>query len=169
MTTSRVEDVLGMMLLARFGSDDVVRQYSSYWYPFACDFYIRSRDLYLELNAWWMHGGRWFVDDDECRAVLDEWRDRSRAGIPRYDDAVRTWTVRDVDKRATARDAGLNYVVLWDNDLRDAAAWFDAGCPDGSDWEREYSWLPESRARELVLARARGERDAVCATTTAWS
>ena len=150
MTTSRVEDVLYMMLRARFGTDDVVRQYNSYWYPFACDFYIKSRELYIELNAFWMHGGRWFADDDACRTVVDGWRDKSASGIPRYDDAVRTWTIRDVDKRATARDNDLNYVVFWDNDLRDATAWFDAGCPDGSAWDREYSWLPDDEAAALV-------------------
>lgn len=152
MTTSKVEDVLHMMLCARFGTGDVERQYSSFWYPFPCDFYVKSRDLYIELNAFWTHGGRWFADDEECRALLESWRDKIRDGVPGYDDGVRTWSIRDVDKRATARENGLNYLVFWDNDLADARAWFDAGCPDGSDWDEEYSWARDGVLRERLRA-----------------
>lgn len=40
-----------------------------------------------------------------------------------------------------ARQAWLNYVVLLDGRMCDADQWFDAGCSDGRDWDREYSWL----------------------------
>lgn len=145
MTTSVPEDILYMMLCARFGRGDVIRQYNSYWYPFACDFYIKSRDLYIELNAFWMHGGRWFSDETGSE-TLAKWRDRLGDGVSRYEDAVRTWTVRDRDKRDQAATSGLNYLVFWRNDLSDALAWFEAGCPDADDYVREYSWMDESEA-----------------------
>src|SRR5699024_4816151 len=37
----------------------------------------------------------------------------------------------------------LNYLVFWDADLKDVDLWVVCGCPDGQDWEREYSWIPE--------------------------
>lgn len=53
----------------------------------------------------------------------------------------------DVEKRETARKNNLNYVVFWDNDLKDFETWVEAGCPDSHDWEREYAWRfgPEAR------------------------
>lgn len=47
----------------------------------------------------------------------------------------------DVEKRACAKMNGLKYLVFWDTKLQDAQLWFDCGCPDATDWEREYSWL----------------------------
>lgn len=53
-----------------------------------------------------------------------------------------SWTNADVRKRVMAEKNALNYVVFWDTALRDADLWFAMGCPDGTDWQREYSWLP---------------------------
>lgn len=53
-----------------------------------------------------------------------------------------SWTNADVRKRVMAEKNALNYVVFWDTALRDVDLWFAMGCPDGTDWKREYSWLP---------------------------
>ena len=39
---------------------DVINQYKDERYPFACDFYIPSLDLYIECNYHWTHGGHPF-------------------------------------------------------------------------------------------------------------
>ena len=140
------EEVLYEQLVAVFGADDVKRQYVSDVYPYPCDFYIVSRDLRIELNASWVHGGHWY-DDTKDRAVLTEWVGKS-ADSKYYRDAVTMWAKRDVEKRACAKANGLKYLVFWDTKLQDAQFWFACGCPDATDWEREYSWLPKRTLSE---------------------
>lgn len=138
--TSAPEESLYQMLIQKFGSDNVERQYrDKLRYPFACDFYIKSRDLFIELNASWTHGPHWYgsgTNDDE---VIFEWESKHTEF---YDNAVFVWSQRDVLKREMASVANLNYIVFWSNKLLDAELWFSMGCPDGHDWEQEFSWVP---------------------------
>ena len=144
--TSSPEDQLYELLCDYVNQHDmtVVRQYRDKTrYPFSVDFYIPERDLFIELNGSWVHGGHWYdagceMDQNLVRAWLKK-GEQSKY----YRKAVKTWTQRDVLKRQTACKAGLNYVVLWDGfeTLSDAHLWLDSGAPDGHDWEQEYSWL----------------------------
>lgn len=145
--TSEPERRLEAMLVAFFGRDDVQVQHRSRRYPFACDFYVASRDLFIELNGMWTHGGHWYDESDpEDRAKVRLWTSR---GTAFYLNAVRNWTERDLRKREAAREHSLNYVVFWGSGaLDEAALWLSLGAPDGRDWEAEHSWLPE---RELDL------------------
>jgi hypothetical protein len=132
---SSIEDKLGEYLISLFGEDDIVPQYSSNKYPFQCDYYIKSRDLYIELNAHWSHGGHWY-DDVKDRALVEEWKCKTKF----YVNSAKTFSVRDVQKRKYAKMNNLNYVVFWKNDLSDVKLWIEKGCPDGQDWLKEYSW-----------------------------
>lgn len=121
---SRPEKELHKLLIQHFGSDDVQHQYKEERYPFACDFYIKSLDLFIELNAHWTHGGHWFDENDEDdRKQLAFLREKSASS---YQKVIYTWAVRDPLKRKTAEDNNLNYLVFWDNDLADAKAWLEA-------------------------------------------
>lgn len=143
--SSAPEEALYDRLLAVYGADDVLRQYNGdARYPFRCDFYVRSRDLFIELNGYWMHGNHWYGLSEIDDAVLAEFRSRSG---PQYDVFDAIWTISDVKKRETAKQNNLNYVVFWGNEGQDVDLWFAMGCPDGRDWDRMYSWLPE---RELT-------------------
>lgn len=133
--TSLPEYRLGVLLRDVFGDDDVVSNYKSDAYPFHVDFYIPSRDLYIELNAHWSHGGHWYSDCDA--EIVANWM----AGSKYHQNSAVTFSVRDVRKRECARISKLNYVVFWESDLSDAKKWIDMGCPDGQDWIKEYSWL----------------------------
>lgn len=44
---------------------DVKTQYKSSKYPFSCDFYIPSKDMYIELNCSWTHGPHAFDASNE--------------------------------------------------------------------------------------------------------
>ena len=130
----------GMTVVQQYCDDDR--------YPFAVDFYIPERDLFIELNGSWSHGGHWYeVDGEMDQKTVRTWRKKGEKS-QYYLNALGTWTERDVRKRKAARTAQLNYVTLWDGSeaLTDAHLWFALGAPDGHDWEREYSWLdlPES-------------------------
>lgn len=143
---SNPENVLYDMLVSVFGKDDIVLQYKDERYLFFCDFYVKSRDLFIELNAMWTHNTHWYTDDSTDKTIASDWLASSDAK-PFYLNAYETWTNRDVAKRAAARHAKLNYVVFWDAGLDDARLWIAMGCPDGQDWETEYSWLPHRNLR----------------------
>lgn len=151
LSTSSSEDALCGLLVAYADQHGmtVVRQYrDEKRYPFAVDFYIPERDLFIELNGSWSHGGHWYEADREMdQRTVQTWLKKGKKS-KYYRVALETWIKRDVRKREAARKAQLNYVTLWDGleSLFDAHLWFALGAPDGRDWEREYSWLdlPES-------------------------
>lgn len=59
--SSKPEDKLYEELVTRYGKDDVVRQYiDRERYPFPCDFYIKSQDLFIEYNGTFEHGDKPF-------------------------------------------------------------------------------------------------------------
>ena len=90
---------------------DVQYQYKSEAYPFACDFYIPELDLYIECNYHWTHGGHPFnqnnLDDQE---KLKLWQSKNTKF---YNNAINTWTIRDVKKREIAEQNNLNYIEFW--------------------------------------------------------
>lgn len=129
LNTSKPEEQMYKYLVRLFGESDVLRNYKSDKYPFLCDFYIPSRDLYIELNAHFTHRGHWYTEADEGTEIV--WNNGKKSD---------TFSRRDVEKRRAAMEHNLNYLVFWKNDLSDFHQWVDSGCPDGKDWIREYSW-----------------------------
>lgn len=135
---SAAEKIVFGKLVSRFGKDDVFYQYGVHpadrRYPFNCDFYIKSLDLFIELNGHYSHHTHWFDannSDDILRRkhLLDSGKKRSI-------NAAKVWCDTDVNKRACAKKNGLNYLVFWDGRskrineqlipaLRDFYEWFD--------------------------------------------
>lgn len=135
---SKTEDVLYDRLVDYYGEDDVIRQYTDIRYPFNCDFYIKSCDLFIELNAFWSHGGHWYDEqnqEDVSKAL--GWLSKD---TKLYKTCYDVWTHKDVTKRNVAQQYDLNYVVFWDNNLSDVDRWFSLGCPIGKDYIAEYNW-----------------------------
>ena len=97
-------------------------QYKSELYPFKCDFYIPSLDLYIEYNGTWLHGGCFYDDNNEDnRNMLKMWKQRSEHSTF-YKSAINVWTKSDLNKLNTALENNLNYV-----------AWFNQ--------EQAYDWI----------------------------
>lgn len=120
---SKPEMTMYSLLVTVFGDLDVLRQYKDDRYPYACDFYIKSLDLFIELNATWTHGGGFFNEDDvEHQDRLIGWHAKALTS-DYYKNAIDTWTRRDVAKRKSACDNNLNYLVFWDADLTDFKRW----------------------------------------------
>ena len=109
-STSKEEDALYVYIREKF--PDVVRQHrDSDRYPFFCDFYIPSIDLFIELNAHWTHGKHPYNKDDECdQKTVEKWKAKH---TKYYDNAIRTWTCLDVKKRTTAAANSLYYIEAW--------------------------------------------------------
>ena len=100
------------------------RQYKSSIYPFNCDFYFPDNDLYLEINAHWTHGGHPFDSTDKEDLIkLEQWR---KQNTDFYNHAIKTWTVRDVLKRETAKKNNLNYLEMFTNKIDDAIIMFES-------------------------------------------
>lgn len=116
------------------------REYVSDEYPYHSDFYDSDRNLFIEVNAHWTHGGHWYDTFSAFDAnKLMNWQAKSSSYVYK---AIKTWTVSDMSKRQCARDNKLNYVTFWDSDGSDFDLWLAMGMPDGQDWRQEYSWLP---------------------------
>ena len=121
--SSKPEDESYRLLCEVFGEDDVERQHKDEKYPFLCDFYIKSIELYIECNYHWTHGSHAFDSNnsDDLKQV-DFWRQRSNekkacnAGntCNMYDNAIYVWTCLDVRKRKLASSNKLNYIAFWD-------------------------------------------------------
>ena len=134
LNSSALQKDLEKRLINRFGKDDVFSEYRDEdRYPFCCDFYVKSLDLFIELNAFWTHGSHWFDKDDEDDIYLClNWSQKNSAF---YKNAIETWTQRDVKKREFARKSDLNYVVFWGACEEQIDQWFKDGCPIRQDWK----------------------------------
>lgn len=110
---SKLEESVYSLLLNYFDDDLVFRQYMSDKYPFSCDFYIASLDLYLEINGNWTHGNMPYLDsDEECKAQLREWQEKSLSS-DYYKNAIYTWVDLDVRKKRCVEENKLNYMVIY--------------------------------------------------------
>ena len=111
---SKPENELYESLLKDYSNKTILRNYKDKdRYPFYCDFYIVEDDLFIELNAHWTHGGKPFnPDDEECIQQLNEWKEKAKTS-QFYQNAIQTWTVRDVEKQRVAKENNLNYKVIY--------------------------------------------------------
>lgn len=118
--TSKPEKELEIELRKLF--PDLKTQYKSEVYPFACDYYIPSLDLYIEYNGIWTHGGCFYDENnEENRNTLEKWEHLSEHS-KFYEIAIYVWTQRDILKLNTALENNLNYI-----------AWFNE--------EQAYDWI----------------------------
>lgn len=159
MNTSSPEELMHELLKVQFGDDDVVHDaFIDDRYPYHVDFYIKSRDLFIELNGDKCHGGHWFdASSASDMQRVESWRLRDeelskKTGKPsRYASYLKTWCEHDVEKRDVAKKHGLNYLVFWDgssymrNNKREARLsdfhdWLSVGCPDPLDWKEEHTY-----------------------------
>ena len=100
-------------MLKQFNEKTILRRYKEERYPFYCDFYIVEDDLFIELNAHWTHGGKPFDPDDiQCQEKLKIWQEKAKQS-KFYENAIKTWTERDVKKQKIAKENHLNYKVIY--------------------------------------------------------
>ena len=90
---------------------DVITQYKSNVYPFYCDFYIPSLDLYIECNYHWTHGGHPYNSNcNDDILLVENWKQKK---TKYYNNAITTWTIRDINKRNIVKQNKLNYIEFW--------------------------------------------------------
>lgn len=112
LNSSRQEQLLYEHLCSLFGADDIEAQYKDARYPFACDFYIKSLDLFIELNYHWTHCDHPFLNSVEDKKLLLEINNKA-ASSNFYKINKQVWTERDPLKLKTMQDNNLNYVIIY--------------------------------------------------------
>ena len=106
---SKSEDESYNLLKEKY--NDIKSQYRSELYPFNCDFYIPSLDLYIECNYGWTHCDHPFNENNkEDQLIVKSWKEKN---TQYYNNAINTWTIRDVNKRNIAKQNNLNYIEFW--------------------------------------------------------
>lgn len=114
--TSDPEEKYYLYLCEKFGKNDIERQYNDPdRYPFDCDFYIKSLDLFIELNFSWTHGQHKFLSEAADTQILAQWKIKAETS-QYYKNAIETWTVRDIKKFEAAERNNLKYLVFYTED-----------------------------------------------------
>lgn len=113
--TSKIEERVYQWLLEEFSDEDIIRQYKEERYPWRCDFYIKSLDLFLEINGNWTHGPHPFDENNpEDLERLNLWKSKGETS-KYYVAAIKVWTIADVKKRNTAKENNLKYLEVFEN------------------------------------------------------
>ena len=122
--TSTTEDQSYELLKEKY--PDIIRQYRSKLYPFNCDFYIPSLDLYIECQYGQFHRGRPYLGTEQdlkdielLKEKANEIHIKTGKNKNRYDIEIETWVIRDVNKRNVVKENKLNYIEFWNiNELK---------------------------------------------------
>lgn len=132
------------LLVDRFGANDVFSQYGVHpydaRYPYNCDIYVKSLDLFIELNFYFVHGRHWFDEhnhDDLLRA-----KHLQESGSAKSRKAIQVWTIDDVAKRKKAADSGIKYLVFWYKNQN------QKGLAEFNDWFFRYNCDYEAFVRD---------------------
>jgi len=140
------------MLLEKFDENDIIVDYGQHpydsRYPYPCDFYIKSRDLFIELNVHFTHGGHWFDETDPAdvlrrKHLMQTDRNRNRKFL-------NTWCDNDVKKRKAAKKAELNFLVFWDNTTHHKGNTLVPNLKDFRTWFYEYDCNTEEFIKNNV-------------------
>lgn len=113
------EDVCFELLKQKYS--DCIRQYKSDLYPYNCDFYIPSLNLYIEYNGSHYHHYHPFdINDDNDLNELNRLKEKAENSNAhkngkksQYDNIIYTWTILDSKKRNIAQQNNLNYIEFW--------------------------------------------------------
>lgn len=104
---SKAEDDFYRQLCLFFNYSDIVRGYvDEQRYPFNCDFYIKSKDLFIEYQGHQTHGN-WPYDSNNAQHI-DYCNCLKSSG---YDTS--TFTKRDPNKLNIAKHNNLNLILIY--------------------------------------------------------
>lgn len=106
------EQILEEILIEHFGEGNIKYNYfDKERYPFKCDFYVVSEDLFIELHAGWEHQFHPFNSDNEDDLTLLEEFKLKSVGNDYYKNVIYQWTDLDVRKLTTFKNNNLNYII----------------------------------------------------------
>lgn len=113
--TSKIEETIYEKLIDIYGKNDILREYKDKdRYPYRCDFYIKSLDLFIEVQGYYTHGKEPYNPNSIKHQVLVQ-RYKERYGT--NCQPVTIWTIKDVEKRNKAKENNLKYLEIFHKDI----------------------------------------------------
>lgn len=111
--TSSYEENTYKELIKYYKCDDIIRQYKCDKYPYYCDFFIKSKNIFIEVQCSHFHHFHPF-DKNDINDIneLERLKEQTK---PQYKRIIDTWTIHDVKKRNTAKINNLIYYEIWPN------------------------------------------------------
>lgn len=103
---SKSEDEFYKKLCTVFSEDDVVHGYSDDRYPFMCDFYIKSKDLFIEYQGHQTHGYEPYDKHNDKHSDYLKYMEA-------HHNDMSTWTTRDPLKLNTALKNKINLLLIY--------------------------------------------------------
>ena len=102
---------------------DIVFHYTSDDYPWNCDFYVPSEDLYIEYHGFYYHNGKPYEGTEDDLDQVNKLKEKSKKlhkewDVPLnkkiYPDTILyVWTDLDVRKRNHCKEHNINYLELY--------------------------------------------------------
>ena len=126
-STSGPEERLYNILCDEFSPGDIDRQHIDATYPYACDFYIKSINLYIELNGFYAHGNHPFnpessedLEELEYLRMQPQTRILKTGRIGKSYAAMKiyVWATKDREKLKTAVINNLHYIAIYPEVIR---------------------------------------------------
>ena len=113
--TSKIEETIYEKLIDIYGKSDVLREYKDkYRYPYRCDFYIKSLDLFIEVQGYYTHGKEPYDQNSISHQILvQKYKERYGPNC----QAIVIWTIKDVEKRNKAKENNLKYLEIFHKDI----------------------------------------------------
>lgn len=124
---SKEEDFIFEKLFSKF--PDIIRQYKEKRYPFACDFYIPSLDLFIEYQGFVSHqpykiGKPFNKEDKDCQIVVNKLIEKYRQTNKDYFIGIlECYMEKDPIKRNLAKENNLNYLEFFN--IKEFLNWFN--------------------------------------------
>ena len=113
--TSKIEEAIYEKLIDIYGKSDILREYKDKdRYPYRCDFYIKSLDLFIEVQGYYTHGKEPYNPNSIKHQILVQ-KYKERYG-PKC-QAITIWTIKDVEKRNKAKENNLKYLEIFHKDI----------------------------------------------------
>ena len=109
--TSRYEHIAYDALQCRYSKDDIICQYTDKRYPYKCDFYIKSQDLFIELNIHPSHFDHAY--NEKCDSDVKVLNELLQKGDAWSNMIISTWSILDKKKYELAIKNKLNYVTVY--------------------------------------------------------
>ena len=113
--TSKIEETIYEKLIDIYGKNDILREYKDKdRYPYRCDFYIKSLDLFIEVQGYYTHGKEPYNPNSIKHQILvQKYKEKYGPNC----QAITIWTIKDVEKRNKAKENNLKYLEIFYKDI----------------------------------------------------
>lgn len=113
---SEPEEQVYKELVNKFGKQDIIRQYKNNEYPYNCDFYVVSLNLYIECHFSWTHGFEPFDSDNQQHLQKKQELEQLAQKSKYYSKTLYVWTDLDVRKLKCFKNNKLNYKIFYNKE-----------------------------------------------------